>query len=209
MTRKPFTKKDAQRVIRKKPMPKSLANGFIHNGWTDQLERVYERTVELFRDNASASKALRTHLEQLLPCIAFYETLQHITGSKETALDFISKWAFLEVEKLIPGAQAVMKLGLYRKVPDICELMLHKLFGEEAGFQSRKVPGAKKFARDMTVCPYFETCKTYGCSELTQFACKADDITYGNLHPKLVWARTQTLGMGGECCDFRLYLKED
>lgn len=47
----------------------------------------------------------------------------------------------------------------------------------------------------------------YGCPELTQFFCKSDDICYGNLHPKLVWARTKTLGMGGDCCDFKLYMK--
>lgn len=33
----------------------------------------------------------------------------------------------------------------------------------------------------------------YGCPELTQFFCKSDDICYGNLHPKLVWARNKTL----------------
>ena len=207
--RNTITPKDAKKIIRKKPMPKALEKGFFHNGWENHLDRVYIRTAELFADNASASRALYTHLEQLLPCIAFYETLQEITGSKEFALDFIGKWAFVEAEKLIPIAQTIMKLGFYKKMPDLCEMLLHKMFGADAGFDSREVPGAKKFARDMTVCPYFETCKKYGCPELTQFACKADDITYGNLHPKLVWARTQTLGMGGECCDFRLYLKED
>lgn len=204
-----ITKKDVKKIIRKKPMPKALEKGFIQNGWEDALDRVYDRTAELFADNASAGKGLRMHLEQLLPCIAFYEVLQERTGSKDSALDFVGKWAFVEVEKMIPIAQAVMKLGLYRKMPDICEVLLHKMFGEDAGFESQEVPGAKKFARDMTLCPYHETCKKYGCPELTQFACKADDLTYGDLHPKLVWGRTQTLGMGGECCDFRLYLKEE
>ena len=60
----------------------------------------------------------------------------------------------------------------------------------------------------MLVCPYFETCKKYGCPELTRFFCKSDDITYGNLHPRLVWHRTQILGTGGECCDFRLFIRE-
>lgn len=206
---KTVTKRTVKKIIRKKPMPKSLEKGFIENGWENWLEDVYMRAMELFGENASAGKARYTHLEQLLPCIAFYEILQDITGSKEEALVFVDRWAFVEVKKLVPIAQAIMKLGLYKKMPDLCEGMLHKLFGSDAGFDSREVPGAKKFARDMTVCPYFETCKKYGCPELTRFACKADDITYGNLHPKLVWARTQTLGTGGECCDFRLYLKED
>lgn len=209
MRKKTFTSKDAKRVIGKKPMPKGLKTGFIHSGWEDRLPQVYARTAALFNDHPSASKALYTHLEQLLPCIAFYEVLQDITLSKEAALDFVGKWAFLEVEKLVPLAQKLMRLGLYRKMPNLCERMLHTMFGSDAGFASREVPGAKKFARDMTRCPYVDTCEKYGCPELTQFACKSDDITYGNLHPKLVWARTQTLGTGGSCCDFRLYLKED
>ena len=61
---------------------------------------------------------------------------------------------------------------------------------------------------DMVVCPYFETCNKYDCPELTQYFCKSDDITYGIMHPKLGWGRTQTLGTGGNCCDFRHHLKE-
>lgn len=207
--RRTITKRDVKRIIRKKPMPQSLKKGFRKSGWEDQLDGVILRTMELFNDHASVSKALYTHLEQLLPCIAFYEALQTITGSKEDALDFFNRWAFVKIEKLTSAARVIMKLGFYKKMPELCDVMLNKLFGADAGFESRAVPGAKKFARDMTVCPYFETCKKYGCPELTQFCCRSDDITYGNLHPKLVWGRTQTLGMGGECCDFRLYLKEE
>ena len=206
---KNMTIQQAKRIIRRKPLPKALAAGFAKNGWEHHLAAVYTRTAELFDDNASASKALHTHLEQLLPCIAFYEVLQDVTGSKESALDFLDKWAFVEVEKLMPLARGVMKLGIYRMMPDLCGKMLDSMFGPEAGFESRPVPGAPKFAVDMTRCPYVDTCRKYGCPELTRYACKADDITYGNLHPKLVWARTQTLGTGGECCDFRLHLKED
>ena len=32
------------------------------------------------------------------------------------------------------------------------------------------------------------------------------NIAYDDLHPKLVWHRTKTLGRGNECCDFCLKL---
>jgi hypothetical protein len=83
------------------------------------------------------------------------------------------------------------------------------MFGKAAGFDYRPVPDAPVFAADMTRCPYVDTCARYGCPELAQFSCKADDVTYGSLHPKLVWGRTQTLGTGGSCCDFRLSVKND
>lgn len=204
-----MTKKEAVKIIRKKPVPSALELGFKTEGYENELENVYIRTAELFDENANASQALYKHLRQILPSIAFYEALLRITGDREKSVVFFEKWALTKIEKMVPAVQSVMKLGLYRKMPDICDNMLDKLFGKEAGFESREVKDAPKFARDMTVCPYYETCKKYGCPEITQFFCKPDDVIYGNLHPKLVWGRTQTLGMGGECCDFRLYIKED
>ena len=204
-----MTAKQAIRIIRKEHMPKALLAAFRAVGYERELEAVYARTAELFTENEAAPKALQTHLNQILPCIAFYEALSRVTGDKEKALDFFDKYAFSDIERIAKFLPPLMKLGLYKKVPDLCDGLLDRFFGEEAGFESRPVPDAPKFARDMTVCPYFETCKKYDCPEITQFFCKSDDITYGNLHPKLVWGRTQTLGMGGECCDFRLYLKEE
>lgn len=209
MSLKSITSKTAVKVIRRKPMPKALEIGFRESGYENYLKKVYSRTAELLTDNRDTGKALMTHLEQILPCIAFYETLTEITGSKEKALEEFEKWAFLRIEKLSAMAKGIMKIpGLYKKVPDLADKMLDSYFGEAGGFKSRAVPGGKHFSRDMTVCPYYETCKRYGCPEITQFFCKSDDITYGNLHPKLVWGRTQTLGTGGECCDFKLYIND-
>lgn len=36
----------------------------------------------------------------------------------------------------------------------------------------------------------------------------ADDICYGDVHPKVIWGHTKTLGKGGDCCDFRMTIKE-
>ena len=188
-----MTKKEAVKIIRKKPVPSALELGFKTEGYENELENVYIRTAELFDENANASQALYKHLRQILPSIAFYEALLRITGDREKSVAFFEKWALTKIEKMVPAVQSVMKLGLYRKMPDICDNMLDKLFGKEAGFESREVKDAPKFA----------------CPEITQFFCKSDDVTYGNLHPKLVWGRTQTLGTGGECCDFRLYIKEE
>lgn len=29
-----------------------------------------------------------------------------------------------------------------------------------------------------------------------------------DMHPKVIWGRTQTLGKGGDCCDFRMSIKK-
>lgn len=190
------------------PIAGSLVSGFEAMGWAGRLPQVCRRTVELRRENAGASKALQTHLKQLLPMIALYEAAVEASGSKEEAMAFMDAWAFLKVEKMVSRIRPLMKLGLYRLMPGLCSAMLDKLFGKAAGFDYRSVPEAPAFAADMTRCPYVDTCARYGCPELARISCKADDIAYGQLHPKLLWGRTQTLGTGGSCCDFRLYIKE-
>ncbi|MBQ2606773.1 MAG: L-2-amino-thiazoline-4-carboxylic acid hydrolase, partial [Oscillospiraceae bacterium] len=47
-------------------------------------------------------------------------------------------------------------------------------------------------------------CKRYCCPEITTAFCDGDDAGYGNLHPRLIWGRTKTIGRGDECCNFLL-----
>ena len=63
------------------------------------------------------------------------------------------------------------------------------------------------FKMDMLECPYMNICRKYGCPEIVPAFCASDDVAYGNMHPKLVWGRTKTLGRGDECCDFKLTVK--
>ncbi len=199
----------AKRCIRKKPMPCSLENTFKKQGLGHLLGDVYIRTAELIQDNQDANKALMTHLQQILPCIAFYEALLAKEGSKDKALALFEKWCFLKIEKMAKWIPIVMKIpGLYKKMPALMRSMLDKLFGRAAGFDYEDVKQENGFAVNMIICPYVETCKKYGCPELAQFFCKSDDICYGNMHPKLVWGRMKTLGMGGDCCDFKLTIRK-
>ena len=48
----------------------------------------------------------------------------------------------------------------------------------------------------------------YGCYEIVRGFCDADDVCYANMHPKLTWERTKTLGYGFDVCDFRIGVKE-
>lgn len=77
-----MTKKEAVKIIRKKPVPSALELGFKTEGYENELENVYIRTAELFDENANASQALYKHLRQILPSIAFYEALLRITGDR-------------------------------------------------------------------------------------------------------------------------------
>lgn len=200
--------KKARKYVKKEPIPSSLEKEFKINGLDSMLDDVYQRTAELLEDNQNASKARMAHLEQILPSIAFYEALLAKEGSQEKALAVFEKWCFIKIEKMAKWIPRIMKIpGLYKKVPGIMKIMLDKMFGHAAGFDYIEKEQKNGFAVDMTVCPYVETCKKYGHPELAQFFCKSDDICYGNMHPKLMWGRTKTLGMDADCCDFSLWIK--
>lgn len=197
----------AKKYINKEPIPSSLQKEFKRNGMENLLEGVYNRTAELILDNQNANKTLMMHLEQILPSIAFYEALLEKEKNQEKALAIFEKWCFIKMEKMAKMIPAILKVpGLYKKIPSLMRKLLDKMFGREAGFDYIEREQENGFAVDMIVCPYVETCKKYGCLELAQFFCKSDDICYGNMHPKLVWGRTKTLGTGGNCCDFKLWI---
>lgn len=61
---------------------------------------------------------------------------------------------------------------------------------------------------DMTVCPYWSYCVKYDCPELATAFCNSDDISYGNMHPKLVWGRNKILSNGSDYCNFILEIKK-
>ena len=51
-------------------------------------------------------------------------------------------------------------------------------------------------------CLWKDTCDYFGCPELCELFCSGDWIVFGNIK-RLTLDRTQTLGTGGNVCDFR------
>lgn len=169
-----------------------------------------QRLNQLRAKNAGASKEKQQHLEsQILPGIAAYETLQTVMP-KEQALQTVHGYVEERAWKLRKIFLGLMRIpGFYRQVPKIFANELPKMFGPAAGFTFTGLELVNgKFRADMVRCPYHDTCVQYGCPELCPSFCDSDDITYGNLHPKLIWHRTKTLGRGGDCCDFGLEVKQ-
>lgn len=168
------------------------------------------RLMELYQENADASKEKQRHLErQILPGIAVYETLQSVMA-KEQALDMVHGCVEQRARKMRKIFLKLMRIpGLYRTVPRIFARQTPKLFGKSAGFASRDIQVTGGVWRiDMTQCPYHDACVQYGCLELCRCFCDSDDISYDGLHPNLLWHRTKTLGRGNDCCDFCLRIRE-
>ena len=163
-----------------------------------------KRLGELRSEHAGASRQRMRHLEsQIMPGIAAYETLQTVMP-KEEALRTVHGYVEERAYRLKKIFLRLMRIpGLYKKVPGIFAAQTPKFFGISAGFEANEIRTTGGVWRiDMTRCPYHDECVRCGCPELCHCFCDSDDITYGGLHPRLIWQRTMTLGRGDDCCDF-------
>jgi len=173
--------------------------------------RAQQRYEALRAENASDSRALRAHtFRRIYPGIAVYEALRAEGVEPEKAVWYIREYFQRFSAKLVPHLQrAIRILGLARRIPGWFMKISLRSFGTDAGFVYEFPEAHGNEARfNIVRCPYFETCKRYGCPEITRCFCDGDDAGYGNLHPKLTWGRTRTIGRGGDCCDFLLQYKD-
>lgn len=196
-----------------------IETGFIEISKTRYPDR-YEtlisdmntRLAQLRKETENESKSMKFHLEsQILPGIAAYETLSAVMG-KEQALAEIHRIVeihSLKMKKTVSKAAGFA--GMYKRFPKIFLKITQKTFGRDAGFDYKIYDTDKNTAKlDMIKCPYQIMTERYGCPELCVCFCDSDDIAYGNIHPKLKWHRTKTLGRGNDCCDFSLsYIKNE
>ena len=165
------------------------------------------RYEELCRENASDPKALRRHTyKRIYPGIAVYETMRGKGIDRDKAVGYLQAYFQQITAKMQPHIRrSLMIPGLAKRIPEIMMRMTQRFFGTDAGFLYEIPEGHGNVMRaNMVRCPYFETCRRYGCPEITVAYCDSDDAMYGNMHPKLIWGRTKTIGRGDDCCDFSL-----
>ena len=155
-------------------------------------------------------KAVTMHsINKIFPCIAFYKAVIECTRQQEQAYLMIEKYFTEQCEMYAKKLQKLCRIPfVYKLVPRIMAGVIHKTFGVKSGFEMIDYKTKRNLCHiDMIKCPYFTLCSEYGCPELTTVFCNADDVSYGNMHPRLSWERKKTLGRGDDCCDFILKVK--
>ena len=100
---------------------------------------------------------------------------------------------FLNVLMAIPGMKSLAMKLLPR--------FINRYFGPNNGFEVRLAREPDAFYADFTKCPYQVLTARMRCPELCAVFCRSDEYAYGALRG-LRFTRTQTLGTGGEKCDF-------
>ena len=173
--------------------------------------KAQRRYQKLCLENSSDPKALRAHtFKRLYTAIAAYEALREDGIGQEKAVWYIREYFQRFAAAYVPHLQRTIRIfRLAKRIPALFTKTSVKSFGTDAGFEYEFPESSGNEARfNIVHCPYYETCKRYGCPEITHVFCDGDDAGYGNLHPMLKWGRTKTIGRGGDCCDFLLKYSE-
>ncbi len=201
-------------------MPKnqflSQAESFLKERYGKDLgEKIYstasKRFEEICKENENEPKAMHSHTRaKIYPATAIFEAQMKHGVVRQVAISFIMEFCKNRSENYAKIVRKIMKIpGIYKKMPMTFGKMTKKKFGVNQNFeQTFHELSPKEMRFDMTKCPYADIFTKYDCPELTVAFCRGDDIVYGNMHPKLKWYRTKTIGDGDNCCNFKITVVE-
>ena len=147
---------------------------------------------------------LKTLKNTILPRIALYKDLNNYGFSIEDSNNHMKNYMLNYIAKSKHNSMVKME-----KVPGFYSLyskIFLKIMRKTDLQQSKQKHDAKSFDVTITKCLWHQACVENECPELCRLFCDVDNITYGELN-KIGFTRTQTLGYGGDCCDFHFFKK--
>jgi len=146
---------------------------------------------------------MKTLVRTLLPRIAAYKVLSK-AFTCDGAYEYMRKYMIEVVAAKKRASMAKME-----KVPGFYSLYgkIFLNFMRKTDLQdSTQERGKNYFNVTIAKCLWHTTCVENDCAELCRLFCDVDDVTYGGLK-KIGFTRTQTLGYGGDRCDFHFFKK--
>ena len=175
----------------------------------DDAERIIGSQASIYEDcvkkiTGKTPNQYKTLTMTILPRIALYKALLSDDKLSSGAYELTHKYMIEVIGKQKAKSTSALEIipGFYR----IYSKSFLKIMRTTDLQKSNLTEGKDFYDITITECLWFNACKEYGCPELCPAFCDVDDVTYGNLR-KLGFTRTQTLGKGGECCDFHFYRK--
>lgn len=196
---------DNSKIKQQKNIKKFLSKEFNKA----ESERIFNSQSELLNKyidslNMKSKNQFNTMVQTILPRIALYKTLLTDEKYSNNSYEITRKYMVNYVGKSKHDMTAKMEKfpGFYKIYSNI----FIKIMKTTDLQKSSTEVGKDYYNITITDCFWHNACKQYECPELCRAFCEVDDITYGNLK-KIGFSRTQTLGMGGTCCDFHFYKK--
>lgn len=165
-------------------------------------EKMLGGLIEKTKDKSQ--NQMKTLIQTILPRIALYKCLLNEGFSEEEAYAWIQKYMLEKIAAPKHASTAKMEAvpGFYALYSRIF-LKIMRGTDLQENVQKR---GKDFFDVTITKCLWHTACVENGCPELCRLFCDVDDVTYGGLR-KMGFTRTQTLGYGGNCCDFHFFKK--
>ena len=153
---------------------------------------------EFLNEHRNDNPVLRDEEENyILPAIAAYQTLKQFSPNAYRI--FREMW--LEgAEKGAAYLQGKAKDEAFLSA--WCKSVTPK--NEDAGAFLFRIEKSEPCETEYHVlrCPYVALCNAYSCPEIVTVFCDSDDISFGNIHPRMEWRRSRTIGRGDDICDF-------
>lgn len=165
-----------------------------------------EKTLGALIENTTnkSKNQMKTLVQTILPRIALYKILSEDDLKTENVYAHMRKYMIDKVGAKKHSSTAKMELvpGFYSIYSNIFLKIMRATDLQE----SVQNCGKDYFDITITKCLWHTACAENGCVELCRLFCDVDDVTYGGLK-KIGFTRTQTLGYGGDCCDFHFFKK--
>jgi len=172
------------------------------------LARVQSRYADLLTEAPpEPNRALRNHRDKnILPAVAVIQVLAMDGVEKEKALDLLD-------HLLETGLETTKRLytfwGRFPFFFDMLRILIKPMmqmqYPSERWHTAYPDLGPDVVALDCHGCYYLDTLSVYDLADLTPHFCRLDDYLYEGVTPFVRFERTQTIGRGGELCDFRYY----
>lgn len=165
-----------------------------------------EKTLDalLASQQGKTASQQKTLARSILPCIALYKALQKGGLPQQDAYACVQSYMQTGVAAKQRASMAKMELvpGFYRLYSTIFLRVVRKA----DQWQSTQSWSRDSFDVTIRRCLWHTACTENGCAELCRLFCDVDNVTYGGCR-KIGFARTRTLGYGGDCCDFHFFRK--
>lgn len=172
------------------------------NSLFEKQEKMLNTLIENTKNKSE--NQMKTLVQTILPRIALYKTLLKDDLSEDNVYNYMRKYMIDKVAVKKHSSTAKMELvpGFYSIYSKIF-LKIMRTTDLQVSVQKH---GKGYFDVTIKKCLWHTACVENGCAELCRLFCDVDDVTYGGLK-KIGFTRTQTLGYGGNCCDFHFFKK--
>ena len=197
------------KIKQQKQIKKFLIEEFGENEGNllfDKQETILNQIIKNTK-NKSKNKSknqMKTLIQTILPRIALYKAMLKYGLSDEQLYQHMKKYMIdiVAKQKHLFTSKMESILGFYSLYSNIFLKIVHT----SDLWESVQNRGENYFDVTMKKCLWHTACVENNCEKLCHLFCDVDNVTYGGLK-KIGFRRTQTLGYGGNCCDFHFYKK--